>query len=117
MYKFELKVLPQQQFRINGAPVPFGAPVDNQEIEQGQFSYREYLLTILSRNQQGMDLAEMRKAMDVLRKLEHAQDGETLDFENVEFEWIRQSFSQVKFGAVLEQLLQLADDLDRTGKE
>lgn len=99
-----------------GNLVPTGIKFDPDKMEISEEPYREVLLGVASRQpsgerQTGFDIAEMRKSMKVIDKLEAAEGQDSVMLEDAEFELLKTRLEQTRWTMVTREFLKFLDDV------
>ena len=88
--------------------------VDRDGKLQGSLDYAKQLVGIVSQASvqgQGMDAAEIRKAMRVMDVIEAAASQEFVDLEDADYEFMRQKVLAAKFVVASREVMQFIDDV------
>jgi len=129
VYRFQLKTLqgkvivgrdPRNGEEIT-TPLLLGMDdVPEDRIRDEAFHYRSYLMDLLQRapvGDNGMDILQMRKQWKLLQRLRKAENGDTVTFENAEWDTIKGIWEKSRWNLVMETLMELDDDITSCKEE
>ena len=81
----------------------------------GELDYKDYIKTIVAmpiEGQRGLSIEEIRSSMRVLDALDKAE-GEMIDLEDQDYEYMKSRVSQARFGFASAEILQFIDDVTK----